>query len=146
MSTALRFTHSGTDYDFSDEEVEEIKYYPTVERTDVFWDLFGNATMYIIGDGYKMFEITFRIVNRSAYTNLKALFNLVDSDNNPESLLCYYEYLIDPVSKCMVQMRRDQYEEQYIAGYLKYGYTVTIQFLEKYTVPGLVQNVMTARM
>lgn len=140
MSTpAIRFTYGGVNYDFSSEEVLGLKHFSAIERANIFWDLFGNAHLYLLGDGYELFEITFNITSRTAITNLAAIYALVDSDNNPAGLVLYYEYLLNTLSRRVVQMRRDQYEEQYHGGYVKRGGTIAIQFYERYSTPAMEQ-------
>ena len=137
--TAIRFTYSGNNYDFTDAEIDEMKYYQGVEKADIFFDIFGNAECYLVGRNYKMFEITFNISSRTCFNNLQTIASAVAAWS-PDALLLYYEYGLNPLSACWVQMRRDQYVENYHNGRVRRGDNITIQFYETYVLPGMLLN------
>lgn len=132
MNTALIFSHSGGTTTFYDDEVN------TMEK-----DFIKEVDMFRVRDGFRGYNhdqgyynlsISFQNKKFSDGTHtidkIKDLFDLVDSSTYlPETMQLYYEYMISTSSNYYVQMKRDDYKKQLIAGEIPVN-IMTINFIQ----------------
>jgi hypothetical protein len=138
MTEVLRFTHSSGTTSFYYAEVPELEHYPQRQRINVDWDQYANAYMNLIGDSWQEVNITFRLFYKDTITKIKTLYDLVDSNFQPERIRCYYEYDENTGTNILVQMRRDQYREIVNCGRPAAHETMKIQFIQSLETPGML--------
>jgi len=118
MATALKFVYNSVETNFDEDEILDMKI-NNISKSYLWRDMEGYFHLYKIAEAYKKLTIIFSKKShegRLVQSKIKTLWEYQDSDYQPAIMKCYYEYLIDTSSLMYVQMKRDDYNEQYIFG------------------------------
>ena len=133
VRTVLKFTHSGGDVDFYEQEVVKIDM-NFIKEQDLFRVRKGYRA-YNLDSGYYSFDVYFKIrkwsETESTYTKIETLYGLTDASFYlPDTIEMYYEYLINTASMKYVQMKRDDYMKKYATGEIDADVVLKINFSE----------------
>jgi hypothetical protein len=131
VKTVLRFTHSGTNTDFFQDEVARIDM-NFIKDQDIFRVRKGYRA-YNLDSGYYSFDVYFKIkkLSSTVYTKIETLYNLTDANFYlPDTIKMYYEYLINTDSMKYVKMKRDDYFKKYAMGRIEADTIIKINFIE----------------
>ena len=114
MIEVLRFTYSGTNYDFYDEEVPTMKI-RYVQPVDVMYYARGYFHYNIYNKEYRIFQVDFYLRLSTTRTKIESLY-AATSSYQPDSITMYYDYARDTTLATTVQMRRDDVFREYVFG------------------------------
>ena len=132
MSTALKFTINGTDYDFDELEVPQVLR-RVMQNANIWQDNQGTYHSYLYGKSYQKLIVTFDFIYNSSMELFDLMYQLSKDDYfQPGLIKCYYECLINQSNYLYVLMKYDDYDRSYYNGKIMKG-PMTITFIE--TVP-----------
>lgn len=144
---AMRFKLSGTNYDFYDDEVNELEITHSLQRI-IYKNISGKWGIYRLGTDdseYKIFDVEF--INKYGPTaTWDKIYNLWYADalsGQPQMIEFYYKYAIDSTANCQVKMIRQMFSYDYFSGHRVANNLIPISFIEvKPEGVGMIQNPM----
>ena len=136
MATVLRFTYSGTNTDFSNDEVLNLQV-SNVQKIYLWQDLQEYFHLNKIGKSFKRISVNFNVTSLNTITKIETLWGYKDSYYQPNLIQMYYEYAVSTSTNIFVRMKRDDYKLNYEFGQVEYGQVIPIIFYEgKHTEVG----------
>ncbi len=128
---AIRFVNGSTTIDF--ESIEAPKsVLSVVQAHDLFRTYrFGYYGIYLLGNSYKKLSVDFNLCYSTTIDKIDSIYDMVDSNKQPQPILCYYRYGIDTTTYgIVVQMDRSMMRWPYIFGEKAAKEILTINFYE----------------
>lgn len=134
QSISVKFTYGSSSVDFYDEEIAEliVGYNRKISLYSTINNYYGMIRVGSDNSEYRTVDIDFNIivgVTSGTLSKIETLYNQVTL-GQPDILMCYYKYRIDPTAIIPVKMIRQSMKWRYASGVEEANYTLPVSFVE----------------